>query len=65
VRRPPFPVMLPLLAMLFVVVWGGGLGAIFIFLGKTDLGVWGAVIVGMALVVGVPSMAALLTLPKR
>ena len=64
-RRPPLPIMLPLLAMLFVVVWAGGLGAAFIFLGRTELGVWGAVIIGMVLVVGVPSMAALLTLPKR
>ena len=64
-RRPPLPFMLPLLAMLFVVVWAGGLGTIFVVLAKSGADVWGAVIVGLAVVVGVPSMAALLTLPKR
>jgi hypothetical protein len=51
---------------MFVVVWGGGLGAIFIVLArKTALEQWGAVIIGLALVVGVPFIASLLTLPKR
>ncbi len=63
--RPPLPFILPLVAILFVVVWGGGLGASFIFLGKTGIEQWGAVIIGMALVLGVPTVAALLTLPKR
>ena len=64
-RRPPLPFLLPLLAMLFVVVWAGGFGVIFIVLANAGAEGWGAVIVGLALVVGVPSVAALLTLPKR
>ncbi len=65
-NRPPLPFLLPLAAIMFVVVWGGGLGAIFIVLArKTALEQWGAVIIGLALVVGVPFIASLLTLPKR
>ena len=63
--RLPLPFILPMAAILFVVLWGGGLGASFILIGKTDIGKWGAVIIGMALVVGVPTLAALLTTPKR
>ena len=64
-HRPSLPFLLPLLAMTFIVVWGGGLGVIFIFVGKTALGEWGSVIIGMAVVVGVPAIGALLTMPKR
>ena len=65
-NRPPLPFLLPLAAIMFVVVWGGGLGAIFIVLAKkTALEQWGAVIIGIALVVVVPIIASLLTLPKR
>ena len=59
------PLLLPLAAALFIVVWAGGLGVIFMVLNDTALEEWGAVIIGMALVVGVPSVAALLTMVKR
>ena len=64
-NRPPLPFSLPLAAILFVVFLGGGLGVIFILLGKTGLGEWGAVILGLCLVLGVPAIAALLAAPKR
>ena len=64
-RRPPLPVVLPLLAMGFVVVCGGGLGVSFIALAKAGAGIWGAIIIGLALVVGVPLIGGLLTLPRR
>ena len=64
-NRPPLPFILPLAAILFIVLWGGGLGASFIFLNKTGLGERGSVILGMALVVGVPTLAALFTMPRR
>ena len=64
-NRPPLPFILPLAAILFIVIWGGGLGVSFILLAKTGLGDWGSVIVGMALVVGVPTVAAILTTPRR
>lgn len=63
--RVPLPFLLPLLAILFVVVWGGGVGLTFILLATTSAGVWGAVFVGMGIVVLVPSLAALITLPGR
>jgi hypothetical protein len=53
--------LLPILAALFIVIWGGALGIIFILLSKTTLHEWGSVIVGMALVVGIPAVAALLS----
>ena len=64
-RRPPLPFILPLAAVLFVILWGGGLGVGFILLAKTGIEQWGAVIVGVGLVVGVPAVAALLTMPRR
>ncbi len=64
-RRPPLPLILPLLAVLFIVIVGGGLGVSFILLDKTGLEEWGSIIVGMALVIGVPIVGGLLTMPKR
>lgn len=52
--------LLPIMAALFVVIWGGALGVIFILLYKTPLQEWGAAIVGMALVVGIPAIAGIL-----
>ena len=64
-NRPPLPFILPLIAVLFIVLLGGGLGASFIFINKTGIEEWGVIILGLALVLGVPAVAALLTLPKR
>ena len=63
--RPPLPVLLPIAALLFIVIIGGGLGATFIFLNKTGLEEKGAIVIGLVLVVGVPAVASLLSLPKR
>ncbi len=52
--------LLPIMAAIFIVIWGGALGVIFILLYKTPLGEWGAVILGMALVIGIPAIAGLL-----
>ena len=53
-------VMFPLLAILTIVVFAGGLGVIFMVIESTAVGVWGVVAVGTAIVIGVPSGAALL-----
>ena len=50
----PLTIFLPLASMIFLVVWGGGLGVIFILLYGTGLKQWGSVILGSALVVLVP-----------
>lgn len=52
--------LMPLASILVVVVIGGGLGAIFIGVGKAGGGEWGAIIIGLALVVMVPTVAFLL-----
>ena len=61
----PLPLLLPLAAALFIAVWAGGLGVIFMVLNDTALEEWGAVIIGMSLVVGIPSVAGLLATVKR
>ena len=55
----PLVIFLPLASMIFLVVWGGGLGVIFILLYNTGLKQWGSVILGSALVVLVPLIAFL------
>ena len=61
----PLPLLLPLAAALFIAVWAGGLGVIFMVLNDTALKEWGAIIIGMSLVVGIPAAAGLLTTVKR
>ena len=52
--------LFPLLAVLTIVIFGGGLGVIFMVLESTGVGEWGVIGLGMALVIGVPATAALL-----
>ena len=52
--------LFPLLAVLAIVIFGGGLGVIFMVLESTGAGEWGVIGLGMALVIGVPATAALL-----
>ncbi len=51
--------LFPLLAVLTIVVFGGGLGVIFILLNEMVVEEWAVVALGIALVVGVPGVAAL------
>ena len=51
--------LFPLLAVLFIVALGGGLGVLFMIINETAVGEWGVIALGMALVVGVPTVAAL------
>ena len=52
--------LFPLLAVLVIAIFGGGLGVIFMVLESTGAGEWGVIGLGMALVIGVPVTAALL-----
>ncbi len=52
--------VIPLLAVLVIVIFAGGLGITFMLLDSTGAGEWGVVGLGTALVVGVPTVAALL-----
>ena len=52
--------LFPLLAVLTIVVYGGGLGVIFILLNETALGEEGVITLGLVLLIGVPGAAAIL-----
>ena len=59
-ERMTMALLFPVLAVLTIVIFAGGLGVIFMLVESTALGAWGVVLLGMALVVGVPTAAALL-----
>ena len=58
--RMTLAMVIPLLAVLVIVTFAGGLGIIFMLLDSTGAEEWGVVALGTTLVVGVPSVAALL-----
>ena len=58
--RMTLAMVIPLLAVLVIVIFAGGLGVIFMLLNSTGAEEWGVVALGSALVVGVPAVAALL-----
>ena len=58
--RMTLAMVIPLLAVLVIVTFAGGLGVIFMLLNSTGAEEWGVVGLGTALVVGVPTVAALL-----
>ena len=59
-ERVRFALLFPFLSVVTIAVFAGGLGVIFMLLYETALKQWAVVILGMAFVVGVPSVAALL-----
>ncbi len=56
--RMTLAMLIPFLAVLTIVIFAGGLGIIFMLLESTELGEWGVVILGTAIVVLVPATAA-------
>ena len=59
-ERMTMATLFPLLAVLLIATYAGGLGVIFMVLESTALERWAVVLLGMVLVVGVPTTAALL-----
>ncbi len=55
-----FSMLFPFLAVVMIAAYGGGLGVAFIVLDH-EFGVWTVVVLGSALVFGVPIAAYLLT----
>ena len=53
-------ILFPALAVVVIAVFAGGLGAIFTIIHETTHSEIGVLILGMALVVGVPAVAAFL-----
>jgi len=51
--------LFPFLAVATIVVYGGGLGVIFMLLNETEAHEWAVIALGMALAAGVPAAAAL------
>ena len=51
--------LFPLLAMATIIAYAGGLGVIFILVNESPLDEWGVIAIGVALVVLVPTIAAL------
>ena len=52
--------LFPILAVLTIVAYAGGLGVLFKVIESTGAGIWGVIVLGTAIVVGVPSVAAFL-----
>ena len=58
-KRMTTALLIPLLAVLIIVGFAGGLGVTFMIINEVVWEEWGVVILGVALVVGVPAVAAL------
>ena len=59
-ERITMAVIFPLLSVITIAVFAGGLGVIFMVLNDSALHEWAVIILGMAMVVGVPAAAALM-----
>ena len=59
-ERMLMAMLFPLLAVLVIAAYAGGLGVIFMVLNSTALEEWAVVILGLVLLIGVPTVAALL-----
>ena len=55
-----FSILFPFLAVFLIALYGGGLGVLFIVLDET-IGIFAVIVLGSALVFGVPIVAYLLT----
>ena len=51
--------LIPLLSVLIIIGFAGGLGIVFMVLNEYVVKEWAVVVLGMALVVGVPSVAVM------
>ena len=60
-ERIAMSILFPFLAVLIIATYLGLVGGLFIFLyGNTDIKQWSVIIVGVALTLGVPTLAYLL-----
>ena len=58
-HRMLMSMLFPLMAMIVIATYAGGLGVIFMLINETELEELGVIILGMAIVVGVPAAAAI------
>ena len=59
-ERMTMAMLFPALAVITIAAYAGGLGVIFMVLDSTVLEIWSVVILGIIILVGVPTAAALL-----
>ena len=52
-------ILFPLLSLIIIAAYAGGLGVLFIIIEHSAFGLGGVIILGVAIVVGVPAAAAL------
>ena len=53
-------ILFPLLSMFIIAAFAGGLGVLFIVIEHSAMGLVGVIVLGVAIVVGVPAAAALI-----
>ena len=53
-------ILFPLLSLIIIAAYAGGLGVLFIIIEHSAFGLGGVIILGVAIVVGVPAAAALI-----
>lgn len=58
-KRIRSALLIPLLSALIIIGYAGGLGVVFILINENTVEEWGVVVMGSAIVVGVPAVAAL------
>ena len=58
-KRIRSALLIPLLSALIIIGYAGGLGVVFMLINENIVEEWGVVVLGSAIVVGVPALAAL------
>ena len=58
-HRMLMSMLFPLLAVIVIATYAGGLGVIFILIHETGLKQWGVVALGMVILIAVPTTAAI------
>ena len=58
-QRMMMSLLFPLMAVLVIATYAGGLGVIFMVLHGTSLGQWAVIILGLVILIGVPTSAAI------
>ena len=58
-HRMIMSLLFPLLAMIIIAIYAGGLGVIFMLVNETELEEWGVIVLGMVILIGVPTAAAI------
>lgn len=58
-KRVRLAILIPLISVLIIIGYAGGLGVVFMVINHTIVEEWAVVVLGSAIVVGVPTVAML------